>query len=92
MHKFVLQAKILMIITQKPMFIIKVSNGNVSKVMGNVKNAFFFDCIEIIERNQIKFGVIYAVNGEFEKSILKASRDIPTDVLQQLRNTYNFSR
>jgi hypothetical protein len=74
-----------------PAFVLKIENGVVSKVSGSVKNSFIYDCIDIIQANNIKYGFVFAENRDFETPILKASFEIQKDVLQQLRNVWSFN-
>lgn len=91
-YKIILRIRILICRTiNNPVFIIKIENGIVSKVSGSVKNSFLNDCIDITERNNLKFAFLYAENGSYGKPILKASFEIPKDTLQQLRNTWSFN-
>jgi Protein of unknown function (DUF3634) len=78
-------------IFSSPIFILKIENGNITKASGIVKNSFMADCIEIANRNNIKYAYIFAEKGSYGKPILRASSEIPKDVLQQLRNTYSFN-
>ncbi len=75
----------------KPLFIIQIENGSIGKISGNVKRSFVIDCTEIVKMNGLKFGLIYAINGQFERPILKVSNEISTDILQQFRNAWSFS-
>jgi len=76
---------------QNPLFILQISEGKLSMVKGPVKSGFMVGCNEIIERNSVKSGFIYAVKGRYGKSILKATKDISNETLQQLRNTWNYN-
>ena len=91
MIKILLTIKLIFCWIQSPLFIIKISYGEVSKVKGNVKSSFMIDCIDISKRNALKFGLIYGVRGPFGKSILKATNNISKDILQQLRNSWNYN-
>lgn len=75
----------------KPLFIIKIENGVVTKVAGSVKNSFIADCIEIVKLNNLKHAFIYAVHGKFGRPVLKASKEIPAGMLQQLRNAWGIN-
>jgi Protein of unknown function (DUF3634) len=91
-HKTVLRTRIFICrVFNNPLFIIKVEDGIVTKVSGTVKNSFVNDCIEIVNRNNVKFAFIYSVNGSYGKPVLKASNEITADILQQLRNTWTFN-
>ena len=91
-HKIILRIRILICRTiNNPVFIIKIENGIVSKVSGSVKNSFLNDCIDITERNNLKYAFVYAENDSYGKPILQASFEIPKDTLQQLRNTWSFN-
>jgi uncharacterized protein YlxP (DUF503 family) len=50
------------------------------------------DCGEIVANHKIQIGFIYCINGKFDTPSLKASREIPPPVLQQLRNIFNLYR
>ena len=78
-------------IFKNPLFIIKVENGIVTKVSGFVKNSFINECIDIAERNNLKFAFVYAENSSFGKPVLKVSIEISKVILQQLRNTWSFN-
>jgi hypothetical protein len=75
----------------KPLCIIKIESGVVTKVAGYVKNSFITDCIEIVKLNNQQHAFIYAVKGKFGKPVLKASREIPAGMLQQLRNAWGIN-
>jgi hypothetical protein len=75
----------------KPLCIIKIENGVVTKVAGSVKNSFIADCIEIVKLNDLQHAFIYTVHGKFGKPVLKASREIPDGMLQQLRNAWGIN-
>ena len=91
-YKIILRIRILICKTiNNPVFIIKIENGIVSKVSGSVKNSFLNDCIDITERNNLKYAIVYAEKGSYGKPILKSSFEIPKDTLQQLRNTWSFN-
>ena len=91
MNKILLAIKLIFCWIQNLLFIIKISDGKVSKVKGNVKNGFMIDCIDIAKRNVLKFGLLYGVRGPFGRPILKATNDISKDTLQQLRNSWNYN-
>jgi hypothetical protein len=73
-----------------PLFLISIDNGTVTKICGQVNPSFLVDCLEIANRNEIHQGFVFASIGAFNKPIVKASANIPKDVLQQLRNAYGF--
>ena len=73
-----------------PLFLVKINNGAVTKICGHVKPGFMADCAEIAQRNQITLGFVFATNGPYNRPIIKASLNIPKDVLQQFRNAYSF--
>jgi hypothetical protein len=73
-----------------PLFLIKIDNGAVTKICGQVKPSFLADCLEIANRNEIHQAFVFASMGAFNKPVVKASANIPKDVLQQLRNAYGF--
>jgi UDP-N-acetylmuramyl pentapeptide synthase len=73
-----------------PIFLIKIRNGEVAKISGSVKNSFLTDCREIAKRNEIESGLIYAVTGSFGKTVVNAGGRVSKEILQQLRNTWNF--
>jgi Protein of unknown function (DUF3634) len=90
MRKIILHINVLLCrIFESPSFIIKIENGRAVRVKGTVKNSFISDCTEIINRNELKSGLIYAVRGQYGKSILKVSGEIPKDVRQQFRNAWS---
>jgi len=91
MDKLIRTIKLVFCWIQNPLFILQISDGKISKVKGTVKNGFMVDCKEIVARNSIKSGFIYAVNGRFGKSVLKVTGDVSDEALQQLRNTWNFN-
>ena len=91
MNKILLAIKLIFCRIQNPLFIIKISDGDVFKVKGNIKNSFLIDCIDIAKRNVLKFGLVYGVQGPFGKPILKATNDVSKDALQQLRNSWNYN-
>lgn len=91
MSNFFLLIKIILCWFQNPLFIIKISNGNIVQIKGRVKPGFMTDCFDIITRSRIKSGLLFGVQGQFGKPILKASNDIPKDALQQLRNSWNYN-
>jgi len=74
---------------QNPLFIIAIKNGQVSKFSGTPKPGFLADSQEVVERNTLHSGFIFAVSGP-SGTKLKASAEIPPHVLQQLRNVWNF--
>ena len=90
MNNLFLTLKILICWIQNPIFIIKLSEGKVSTVKGNVKSSFLLDCADITKLNGVKSGVIYGVSGQFGKPILKAY-NIPKEMLQQLRNSWGYN-
>jgi hypothetical protein len=73
-----------------PFFIIKVENGMATRVSGAVKPGFMNDCIEIVNRNKVISGFIYAQKSAYGKPVLKVSGEISGDIVQQLRNTWSF--
>lgn len=73
-----------------PLFLIKIDNGIATKICGQVKPSFIADCLEIANRNEIQQAFVFATIGAYNKPIVKASFNIPKDVLQQLRNAYGF--
>jgi len=73
-----------------PLLLIKIDNGKATKICGQVKPSFLADCLEITKRNEIEQAFVYASNGAFNKPVIKASANVPKDVLQQLRNAYSF--
>ncbi len=73
-----------------PLFLIKINNGAVTKICGKVKPSFLSDCLEIANRNEIHQAFVFATTSAFNKPVVKASANIPKDVLQQLRNAYGF--
>jgi hypothetical protein len=75
---------------KSPVFIIQIENGSIQKKLGHIKPGFINDCKEIISRNEIKSGVIYAVRGPHERLILNGTTEIPKDIIQQLRNVWLF--
>jgi Protein of unknown function (DUF3634) len=75
-------------IFQRPLFIIKIEDTVVKKISGDVKSSFMADCIEIIDRNNVTSGLIYAFKGQYGKPVLHVYGAIPDDILQQLRNTW----
>ena len=79
-------------LTANPAFIIKIEKGIVTKVSGTVKNSFLTDCIDIIEQGGIQQGIIYTGQGKFGSTVLKASGNIPDDVLQALRNSWGLAQ
>ena len=91
MDKFIRSIKLAFCWIQSPLFILKISEGKISTVKGTVKSSFMIDCKEIVERNSVKSGFIYVVNGRYGKSVLKGTNDISNEALQQLRNTWNYS-
>jgi hypothetical protein len=58
---------------------------------GTTKKGFMNDCLDIVSTNNIQSGFIYAAAGNYGKSTINASSEIPKNVLQQLRNVYSFS-
>jgi Protein of unknown function (DUF3634) len=92
MQKIIINLKVLLCkMFESPSFIIKIENGSAIKVKGLVKSSFMSDCIDIIDRNELKSGLIYAVMGQYGKSVLKVSGEIPKDARQQFRNTWNVN-
>jgi len=75
----------------KPLFILKVENGIVTKAFGFAKPGFILDCIEIVKLNNFRSGFIYAANGKFGKPVLRSSKEVPGDMLQQLRNAWGIN-
>jgi hypothetical protein len=73
-----------------PLFLVKINNGTVTKICGQVKPSFLSACAEIAQRNQVTHGFVFATNGPYNRPIVKASSNIPKDVLQQFRNAYSF--
>ena len=61
------------------------------KNWGRIKPGFMNDCREIVSRNQIKSGVIYAARGQYERPILNGTNEIPKDIIQQFRNVWSFN-
>ncbi len=91
MNNIFLSIKILFCrIFESPLFIIKIENGQPVKVMGLVKSGFMADCQDIANRNQLNTGLVYAIKDQSGNKIVKASGGISKDVLQQLRNAFNF--
>ncbi|MFT3678754.1 MAG: DUF3634 family protein [Ferruginibacter sp.] len=90
MNELFLQLRIFFYSLSGPVFIIRVSNGKISLAKGFVKNSFISDCSEILDQNNIKSGIVYAAKGPYGKPVLHASSEIPKDILQQLRNTWNY--
>lgn len=92
MTRIILLAKLLFVkLTTSSLFIIKIENGIVTKVSGSVKNSFLNDCIEIVKRNDLKNGLIYANKSSYGTTILNASNEIKGYILQQLRNAWSFN-
>lgn len=73
-----------------PLFLIKIDNGVATKICGQIKPSFLADCLEIANRNEIHQAFVFATTGTFNKPVVKASANIPKDVLQQLRNANGF--
>lgn len=73
-----------------PLFLVIINNNQVIKISGQVKPSFLSACAEIAQRNQITQGFVFATNGPYNRTIVKASMNIPKDVLQQFRNAYSF--
>ena len=90
MNNLLLNLKVIFCWIQNPTFIIKRSEGSVTKIKGNVKSSFLVDCADITKLNGLKSGVIYGVAGQFGKPILKAY-NIPKEMLQQLRNSWGYN-
>lgn len=78
-------------LTNSPSFIIKIENGTLSMFSGTAKKGFMNDCLDIVSTNNIESGFIYAATGNYGKSTINASSEIPKNVLQQLRNVYSFN-
>ena len=91
MDKLIRSIKLVFCWIQNPLFILQISEGKISKVKGTVKSSFLIDCKEIVERNSVKSGFIYVVNGRYGKSVLKVTNDVSYEALQQLRNTWNYT-
>ena len=91
MDKLIRTIKLAFCWIQNPLFILQISEGKLSTVKGTVKTGFMIDCKEIIERSNVKSGLIYVVKGRYGKSVLKATKDISNETLQQLRNTWNYN-
>jgi hypothetical protein len=72
---------------QSPQFIIRIEKGIVSKAAGRVHQGFINDCQDVARFNNLQSGFVYATAGQYGKSVLHGSREIPKDMLQQLRNT-----
>ena len=77
-------------LTEKPIFIIKILNGHATKVAGSVKNSYLYDCTEITTRNVIKNALVYASAGNYGATVIKASSNVNSITLQQLRNAFSF--
>ena len=82
---------LLLILTRSPVFIIKIENGALIKIKGAVKSSFMADCLDILNRGGVKQGLIYAVKDVYGKPVLHVTSEVPADVLQQLRNTWNLN-
>ncbi len=78
-------------ITNAPLLVIEIKNGISKKIMGNVKSSFLADCVEICERNNLSNGFLYATKSDYGHPVLKGSMEIPTEILQQFRNTWGFN-
>jgi hypothetical protein len=92
MAAFIVEIKLLFYrVAFNPLFIIQIKNGRACKVSGNVKVAFINDCTDIVTRNQIASGLIYAVKDNYGNKILKASGKIPKYSIQQLRNAWGIN-
>ncbi len=75
-----------------PEFLVQFHETEVKLVAGRVSNSFLKDCKDIALMNNITNGFLYAVKSEYGGSIVKCSRNIPADSLQQFRNALQFSR
>lgn len=92
MNKMLLTTQLLYCkIFQQPLFIIKIEGEFVKKVSGNVKSSFMADCIDIINRNNINSGLIYAARGQYGKPVLHVYGAISKHTLQQLRNSWSIN-
>ncbi len=91
MTKLFLLVRILFIkLTTNSLFIIKIENGVVTKISGNVKNSFLNDCMEISKRHNLKSGLIYTKKSSYGTDVLKVSNEIKNEMLQRLRNAWSF--
>jgi hypothetical protein len=78
-------------ITGSPLLIIEINNGIPKKIMGNVKSSFLADCVEICQRNNLRYGFLYATKSDDGHPVLKGSIEISSEILQQFRNTWGFN-
>jgi hypothetical protein len=83
--------KIFYIIFQSPIFIIQIKENGLAIVKGKPNSVFVNDCKEIVSRMDINNGFIYATKNHYGNTIIKGSFNISKDVLQQIRNVWQFS-
>jgi hypothetical protein len=89
MYSVLIKIRIFLLrISSSPLLIIEINNGIPRKIMGNVKNSFLADCIEICERNNLGNGFLYTTKSEIGHPVLKGSYEISSEALQQFRNTW----
>jgi hypothetical protein len=76
-------------LSENPYFIIRVSGGKATVFTGKPKAGFINDCQEIVDRNNLNHGFIYAVKAQ-QQNILKGSFELDKNVLQQARKVWSF--
>jgi hypothetical protein len=92
MYSIFIQIRLFLLrIVSSPLLIIEINNSIPKKILGNVKSSFLTDCIEICQRNNLKYGFLYAVKSDMGHPVLKGSFEISSEALQQFRNTWGFS-
>jgi len=75
-----------------PEFLVQLNGTEVKLIAGKVSNSFLKDCREIARMNHLTTGFLYAVKNGYGVLVVKSSKHIPADSLQQFRNALQFSR
>lgn len=71
-----------------PVFIIQFEKSRIKRTFGTIRNGYKAASTEILNRNNIDKGLIYAVRDQNGRNIIKTSGNIPKEVTQQLRNAW----
>lgn len=77
-------------ISNRPTFIIEIKYSAIEHIYGDKNLKFIDDCRDIIRKNAVESGLIFAVKNSSGKTVIKTSSDVSSTVAQKLRNVWSF--
>lgn len=76
--------------SSKPEFVLEVNNSQIQHRNGIKNVKFIHDCEDILKNYPSINGLVYVTKSVEGIKLLKTSSEIPTEIAQRMRNTWNF--